>query len=105
MSGVAVPVIATDRARLAAERLAEAASLAREVAPDVDIQTVALEGNPGGTLVRASENSRLLVVGSRGHGGIQVFCSVRSATSARCTPTAVLVVPALVNDGPQRRVD
>jgi nucleotide-binding universal stress UspA family protein len=103
MSGVAVAVVAADRERLAAQRLDEAAALARDVAPDVDIRTVALEGNAGAALTRETENCRLLVVGSRGHGGIQGL--LLGSVSHHCTLHAhcpVLVVPALVREHPPR---
>jgi len=99
MSGVTVPVVAADRASLAAERLEEAAAIARDVAPGID--TAALEGNPGAELARATENSRLLVVGCRGHGGVHGL--LLGSVSQQCTLHArcpVLVVPALVDDRP-----
>ena len=101
MSGVAVPVVAADRVSLAAQRLDEAAALAHDVAPGIDIDTVALEGNPAVELARATENSHLLVVGSRGHGGIHGL--LLGSVSHRCTLRArcpVLVVPSLVDDRP-----
>jgi nucleotide-binding universal stress UspA family protein len=96
-------MIAVDRPRLAAERLEEAAALARDTAPDIEIQTVAVEGSAGAELSRASENSRLLVVGSRGHGGLHGLVgsvSHHCALHARCP---VLIVPALVDDRPPVR--
>jgi nucleotide-binding universal stress UspA family protein len=103
LSPVALTV-APDRARLAAERLEEAAALAREVAPDVDIETVAVEGNAAAELTRVTANSRLLVVGCRGYGGVHGLLvgsvSHQCALHARCP---VLVVPALVDDRPRAR--
>ena len=101
MSGVSAPVIAADRARLAAQRLVEAAAIAHELAPDIDVDTVAVEGSAGAELARAAQNSRLLVVGSRGHGGIQGL--LLGSVSHHCTLHArcpVLVVPPLVDDRP-----
>jgi nucleotide-binding universal stress UspA family protein len=101
MSGVAVPIDMADRARLASQRLDEAAALARDIAPGIEIDTVALKGNPGVELVRVTENSRLLVVGCRGHGGVHGL--LLSSVSHHCTLHArcpVLVVPALVDDRP-----
>ena len=101
MSGVPTPLVAADRERLAAERLEEAAALAREVAPGIDVDTTSRDGSPGAELVRASENSRLLVVGCRGHGGVHGLLvgsvSHDCILHARCP---VLVIPALVNDRP-----
>ena len=101
MSGLAAPVVAEDRERLATQRLGAAAALALEIAPDIDVVTEALEGNPAVELVRATENSRLLVVGCRGHGGVHGL--LLGSVSHRCTLHAhcpVLVVPALVDDRP-----
>ena len=101
MSGLAAPIVAADREQLAAQRLADAAALALEVAPDIDVSTVALEGRPGVELVQAAENSRLLVVGCRGHGGVHGL--LLGSVSHQCTLHArcpVLVVPALVDDRP-----
>jgi hypothetical protein len=100
MSGVTVPVIAADRARLPSsastrQRLSRARSrLTSTFRPSLSKATQAAR-------VRASENSRLLVVGSRETAAFKVFCSVRSATGARCT----LAAPCssfrpLVNDRP-----
>jgi nucleotide-binding universal stress UspA family protein len=100
-SGLAVPIVSEDRQRQATERLDQAAALALEIAPDIDVVTEVLEGNPAVALVRATENSRLLVVGCRGHGGVHGL--LLGSVSHRCTMHAhcpVLVVPALVDDRP-----
>ena len=101
MSGLAAPIVAEDRARVAAQRLDEAAALALEIASDIDVLKVALEGNPAVELVKATDNSRLLVVGCRGHGGVHEL--LLGSVSHKCTLHArcpVLVVPALVDDRP-----
>ena len=101
MSGLAAPIVAADRERLATQRVDEAAALAFEIAPDIDVLTVAVEGNPAVELVRAAENSRLLVVGCRAHGGVHGL--LLGSVSHRCTLRArcpVLVVPVLVDDRP-----
>jgi nucleotide-binding universal stress UspA family protein len=104
MSPLVVPCIAHDRARIAEARLEEAVALARDIAPDIEIKTVAVEGGAAAELTRASENSRLLVVGCRGHGGVQGLLlgsvSHHCALHARCP---VLVVPAVVDDRPPAR--
>jgi nucleotide-binding universal stress UspA family protein len=101
MSGLAAPIVAEDRAHVAAQRLDEAAALALEIAPDLDVVQVALEGNPAVELVKATDNSRMLVVGCRGHGGVHEL--LLGSVSHKCTLHArcpVLVVPALVDDRP-----
>ena len=101
MSGVPTPLVAADRERLAEQRLEDAAAIACEVAPDVDVEAVSRDGSAGAELVRASENSRLLVVGCRGHGGVHGLLvgsvSHYCILHARCP---VLVIPAIVNDRP-----
>jgi nucleotide-binding universal stress UspA family protein len=103
LSPGAVPTVAADRALLVAERLEEATALARELAPDLEVETVAVEGSSAAAeLIRASENGRLLVVGCRGHGGVHGLLlgsvSHQCALRAHCP---VLVVPAFVDDRPR----
>jgi nucleotide-binding universal stress UspA family protein len=101
LSADAVASAAVNRPRLAAQRLEEAAALVREAEPDVDVKTVAVEGNAAAELIRTTENCRMLVVGSRGHGTVHGFLlgsvSHHCALHARCP---VLVVPPLVDDRP-----
>lgn len=101
MSSLALPTVAQDRARIADERLEEAAARARDLAPELEVDTVAVEGSPADELVHMTANSRLLVVGCRGHHGVQELLlgsvSHRCAVLARCP---VLVVPALVDERP-----
>jgi nucleotide-binding universal stress UspA family protein len=101
LSAAAVASIVLDRPRLAEQRLEEAAALARDVEPEIDIRTVAVEGSPAAELTRTTENSRLLVVGCRGHGGVHGLLlgsvSHHCALHAQCP---VLIVPALVEDRP-----
>ena len=101
MSPLVAPSIVQDRAWAAEQRLEDAAALAHDIAPDVEIETVAVEGSPAAELTRMTENSRLLVVGCRGHGGVHGLLlgsvSHECALHARCP---VLVVPAVVDDRP-----
>jgi nucleotide-binding universal stress UspA family protein len=101
LSADAVASAAVDRPRLAAQRLEEAAAFVHEAEPDVDVKTVAVEGNAAAELVRTTENSRMLVVGSRGHGTVHGLLlgsvSHHCALHARCP---VLVVPPLVDARP-----
>lgn len=55
----------------AEELLATAAREARAVAPDVLIETRAVEGQAADVLVHASKDADMLVVGSRGRGGFR----------------------------------
>lgn len=55
---------AADAQRAADE---EVATVLRDY-PDVDVQTTVVEGHPAPTLVDASRDAELLVLGSRGHG-------------------------------------
>lgn len=48
-----------------------AVALARELEPEVEVTGEVVDGHPGGVLVHASAESRLLVVGSRGRGGFR----------------------------------
>src|SRR5918997_1000540 len=43
---------------------------ARELAPGVDVRGELVEGPPASALVEAARTADLLVVGSRGHGGV-----------------------------------
>jgi len=53
------------------EILATAATEARAVAPDVVIETRAVEGQAADVLVNESKDAAMLVVGSRGRGGFR----------------------------------
>src|SRR5581483_4233263 len=69
--GEPVPVFGyADIEKLADEVLTQAADFASAHAPDVPIDTLLVEGHPAGALVDAARDARLLVVGSRGLGGI-----------------------------------
>jgi nucleotide-binding universal stress UspA family protein len=55
-----------------AQSVADAAGAAvAELAPEVDYETVVLEGQPAEALLGASEDADLVVVGSRGLGGFK----------------------------------
>jgi nucleotide-binding universal stress UspA family protein len=60
------PALEQDAAALLSESLAEP----RQKYPDVPVVEQVVEERPAGALVRASQNSPLLVVGSRGQGGL-----------------------------------
>lgn len=90
-------------ARAAESVLASAADTAWAAAPGVDVTTEAVVGGAAQALVAASDGARLVVVGSRGHGGFAglLLGSVGAQVSAhaRC-PTAVLRGGAPPADGP-----
>ena len=91
----------TDHPELAAAHLEEAAALARELAPGIEVNTSSIEGSAGPELVGAAQNARLLVVGCNGHGSVHML--VLGSVSHYCTLHAtcpVLVIPPLVDDGP-----
>jgi nucleotide-binding universal stress UspA family protein len=104
LTPVAVPDIAADRRRLAQSRLADAAEAARAIAAGLEIELEAIEGVPGPALTEASRNARLLVLGSRGHGGMHALLS--GSVGQRCALHAlcpVLIVPAGVHEHPPVR--
>lgn len=53
----------------------------------VEIERRADQGPAAAVLVDESRRADLLVVGSRGHGGLPACCSAPSAMSARSTPS------------------
>ncbi|MGN9807366.1 universal stress protein [Micromonospora sp. L32] len=62
-----------ERATVAGERAAVEESLApwRDTFPDVDVDIEVAPGNPAAALVEASRSAQLVVVGSRGLGGLR----------------------------------
>lgn len=78
---------------LATVMVEAAAAEARTVAPRVRARGMAVLGEPGPMLVRASEAAELLVVGNRGRGGFAGLLagsvSVRLATHAACPVVVV----------------
>ena len=87
----------------AEEVVANAALIARMVAPGVVVRPVAEPGDPVPMLLGAAESAALVVVGSRGHGGFSslLLGSVGQgvATGAAC-PVVVLRGHAHVPEGP-----
>jgi nucleotide-binding universal stress UspA family protein len=80
--------------RDAEDLLGEARDAARVEAPDVPIETHAIEGQPATVLMEAAEGASLLVLGSRGLGGFRGLLlgsvSTECAHRARCP---VVIVP------------
>lgn len=70
---------------------------AREAHPDVPIGTELVRGHPAQSLLRAAERAQLLVVGSRGNGGVTglLLGSIsRNVLHRAHCPVAVLTAPA-----------
>lgn len=76
---------------VAAEATEDAAGRGREAG--VDVETDVREGNPAEILVEAAESADLLVVGSRGRGGVAgLLLGSVSAHCAHHAPCPVVVV-------------
>ena len=82
-----------------AERNADAA-LARAAAqvgpePGIHVETAAIHGHPAKVLAEQASGATLLVVGTRGHGGLAglVLGSVSQALAHHC-PSPLAIVPA-----------
>lgn len=53
----------------AEEIVAEAAATVDELAPEVEVEGLVVEGRPGAALVENASGAIMVVVGTRGHGG------------------------------------
>jgi len=82
--------------------LREAAELARERAPEVEITTEVIDGNSVPVLVHASQGSDLLVLGGRGLGRLMTLIvgSKSLALAARAHCPVVVVRGNIDGDGP-----
>ena len=82
--------------------LREAALLARERAPEVEITSEVIDGNSVPVLVHASEDSDLLVLGGRGLGRLMTLIvgSKSLALAARAHCPVVVVRGDIDGDGP-----
>jgi nucleotide-binding universal stress UspA family protein len=92
----APPVDAEDFEQVAHEALETAV---RALAPrDIDVETAAVYGSAADVLIHAAEDADLVVVGSRGHGGLAalVLGSV-SRQVAEHAPCPVAIVPATMS--------
>lgn len=86
--------VTSDDVRRAMQRIVdEAASVASEIAPEVTVRKVAEEATPARSLIAASRNADLLVVGSRGRGGFAglLLGSVSQQCSLHAHCTTVIV--------------
>jgi nucleotide-binding universal stress UspA family protein len=79
------------------EILATAAGEARAVAPDVVIETRAVEGQAADVLVTESKDAAMLVVGSRGRGGFREL--LLGSVSQQCAHYAACPVVIVQRSG------
>ena len=68
-----------------------------------DFETVIVEGNPAEVLVHRSEGARVLVVGSRGHGGFAGL--LLGSVSSACAERAHCPVLVVHGNGPGGTAD
>jgi nucleotide-binding universal stress UspA family protein len=102
--GLALAVLPTRPRHLSGTRVEDARRIARAFLPDAAVTMTEVTGGAAPTLVRASEDARLLVVGNRGHGafGSAVLGSV-STSVARHSHCPVTVVRGAVDEPGRRR--
>lgn len=82
-------------AAAAAERLADLSEQAVAAYPGLVVRTTVVAGHPGGSLVRASRESALVVVGTRGLGGFAglLLGSVSSQLAAHSAAPLIVIRP------------
>ena len=91
---LAYPVDEAEMSKRTRTRLAKALAEVAGAHPDVEIEPVVLGGDPATLLCEQSREGDLLVVGSRGHGGL--VGSLLGSVSNRCahvSPRPVAIVP------------
>lgn len=80
-------------AEQAQRRLDSVCAMVGQAAPEVQVVPRLIEGNPAVVLAEASETARMMVVGTRGRGGLQGLvlgsCSRRLAQTSAC-PVAII---------------
>jgi nucleotide-binding universal stress UspA family protein len=85
------PIIEDDERRLLAQRLAGW----QEKYPEVRVERLVTEGRPARSLLRAAESAQLVVVGSRGRGGLRgLLLGSTSQALLHHAPCPVTVVRA-----------
>ena len=70
--------------------------------PDVQIQSLLLQGDPAETLCRLASDADLLVVGARGHGSFEAL--LRGSVADKCahhSPGPIVIVPKHQADEPK----
>jgi nucleotide-binding universal stress UspA family protein len=92
---VPTPDLAESAQRVADEALARAVAQVGSD-PGVHVETAAVHGHPAQVLVEQASDATLLVVGTRGHGGLAglVLGSVSQAVAHHCGATPLVIVPA-----------
>lgn len=81
--------------RLAGERLEAILDEHADALAGLDVRRVAVHGPPATVLLREAESARLLVVGTRGHGGfVGLLLGSVSAQCAHHAPCPLVIVPA-----------
>lgn len=96
LAGYGVPELPNDTALAAAEQLlTEAAQTAREQQPRVRTTPIRVVGPPAQGLLQFTEDAQLIVVGSRGRGGVasMILGSVSLRVAQRAACPAVVVPP------------
>lgn len=94
--------VTADDVRQAMQRIIEeATSAAAEVAPDIPVRGIAHEATPARSLITASRDADLLVVGSRGLGGFAglLLGSVSQKCSLHAHCTTVIVRTPEAHEG------
>lgn len=82
----------------------DAAALARELHPDVDVEAVAAAGDPRETLTDLSASAHLLVVGSRGRGTVKSLLLGSVSAAVVRSSACPVVVCRPVSSGPSEGV-
>ena len=102
--GLALAVVPAHPRHLSESRVEDARRLAGKYLPDASVTLTEVVGSAVSTLIHASRDARLLVVGNRGHGafGSAVLGSV-STSVARHSSCPVTVVRGAVDEPDRRR--
>lgn len=91
--GPAAPMV--DLRRIGAELLADAERTVRELAPDLEVQTVLTRGERASGIVNAAEGAQLLVIGRETRRGVErLITGAATASVAAHAPCDVVVVPS-----------